>query len=438
MQNVKIVVVGMGYVGLVAACCLARSGHQVIGVESAPEKLSKLRSGILPLYEEGLEEVYRKTVESQHLSFTDDLREAIEVADIIMIAVGTPSLPDGRVDLSQVYEVSGTICEAADHPFIVVMKSTVPPGTGKYLIERFFSKARVPISYVSNPEFLREGIAVWDWYHPDRIVVGCDDARTAEKVLELYSDIEAPKVTMDITSAEMVKYASNAFLATKISFINEIANLCELVGADIKAVAPAVGMDKRIGPHFLQAGLGYGGSCFPKDTKGLDFVSTFNGYSFNLLKAVIEVNAKQRILAVRKLHKLLGGLVGRRIAVLGLAFKPNTDDIREAPAIDIIRYLVDEGAEVAAADPLAIRNAASQLPPCVKLSPDPYEVLHGAQAVLLATEWPQFIVLDWGKVKGLMREPFVIVDGRNALDPEKLTELGFIYCGFGVLPKFRG
>lgn len=432
----KVVVIGMGYVGLVAACCLSRSGHQVTGVESDPEKLGKLRSGVLPLYEEGLEDVYRKAVDSRRLSFTDNMQEAIETADIIMIAVGTPSLPDGRVDLSQVYEVAQTIREVADHPLIVVMKSTVPPGTGKYLIERFFSKARGPISYVSNPEFLREGIAVWDWYHPDRIVVGCDDLNVAEKVLALYSDIEAPRVTMDVTSAEMVKYASNAFLATKISFINEIANLCELVGADIKAVAPAVGMDTRIGPHFLQAGLGYGGSCFPKDTKGLDFVSTINGYSFNLLKAVIEVNAKQRVHAVRKLHKLLGGLAGKRVAVLGLAFKPNTDDIREAPAIDIIRYLVDEGAEVAASDPLAIRNASSQLPPGVKLSPDPYEILQGAQAVLLATEWPQFVGLDWARVKSLMCEPSVVVDGRNALDSKKLTELGYTYCGFGVLPKF--
>jgi UDPglucose 6-dehydrogenase len=427
----NIAIIGTGYVGLVAACCLVHSGHQVIAVEKNSDKVNKLRSGVLPIYEKGLEELFHKAINSRRLSFVEHIQEVLSLVNVIILTVGTPSLSDGRVDLSQVYEVSQTISEMADHPLIVVMKSTVPPGTGKYLIDRFFSKAHVPIRYVSNPEFLREGKAVWDWYHPDRIVVGSDDPVTAEEVLELYSDIDAPKVMMDITSAEMVKYASNAFLATKISFINEVANLCELVGADINSVAPAVGMDKRIGPHFLQAGLGYGGSCFPKDTKGLDFISSFNGYSFNLLKAVIEVNAKQRILAVRKLYKFLGNLASKRIAVLGLAFKPNTDDIREAPAIDIIKYLVDEGAEVAATDPLALKNAFPHLPSCVKLSADPYEVLDGAQAFLLATEWPELVNLDWERVKKLMRKPFLVVDGRNALDAERLIGLGYMYCGFG-------
>ncbi|KYH32824.1 UDP-glucose dehydrogenase family protein [Neomoorella mulderi] len=427
----ELVIIGSGYVGLVAACCLAHSGHKVITVEKNIGKLEKLQRGVLPIYEEGLEELFRQGVNSSRLFFSEDLRDVLPGVDFIMIAVGTPSLADGRVDLAQVYEVAQTISETADHPLVVVMKSTVPPGTGKYLIERFFSKACVPIRYVSNPEFLREGKAVWDWYHPDRIVVGSDDPVTAEEVLELYSDIDAPKVTMDVTSAEMVKYASNAFLATKISFINEVANLCELVGADIKLVASAVGMDKRIGPHFLQAGLGYGGSCFPKDTKGLDYISSFNGYSFNLLKAVIEVNSKQRILAVRKLHKEIGNLAGKKIAVLGLAFKPGTDDVREAPALDIIKYLVDEGAAVAATDPLALKNAYPLLPSCVKLSADPYEVLVGAQAFLLATEWPQLVNLDWERVKRLMREPFLVVDGRNALDARRLVGLGYRYCGFG-------
>lgn len=429
----KVAVIGMGYVGLVSACCLVCSGHQVIAIEKNIAKLNMLRSGMLPIYEEGLEKLYREAINSNRLFFTKELQDALSRIDIVMLAVGTPSLSDGRVDLSQVYEVAQTISEAADHPLVVVMKSTVPPGTGKYLIQRFFSKAHVPIRYVSNPEFLREGKAVWDWYHPDRIVVGSDDPVTAEEVLGLYSDIDAPKITMDVTSAEMVKYASNAFLATKISFINEVANLCELVGADINSVALAIGMDKRIGPHFLQAGLGYGGSCFPKDTKGLDFISSFNGYSFNLLKAVIEVNSKQRLLAVRKLYKFLGNLAGKKIAVLGLAFKPNTDDVREAPALDIIKYLVDEGAKVAATDPVALKNAYSLLPSCVRLSEDPYEVLAGAQAVLLATEWPQLVNLDWERVKKLMCEPFLVVDGRNALDVKRLIDLGYRYCGFGYL-----
>lgn len=434
----NVVVIGTGYVGLVAACCLANSGHNVFAIDKDKMKLKALENMKAPFYEEGLDDLLKKAIAANKISFSDNLANALRLAQVVIVAVGTPSLASGRVDLSQVHAVMHDVIEHTTSELTVVMKSTVPPGTGRVIARRYLANSHAPIHYVSNPEFLREGRAVWDWYHPDRIVIGCDEERVAAQVLQLYADIDAPKVVMDVTSAEMVKYTSNAFLATKISFINEIANLCEVVGADIKKVAEATGMDRRIGPHFLQAGLGYGGSCFPKDTKGLDFVSTFNGYSFNLLKAVIEVNAKQRVLAVRKLHRLLGEVAGRKIAVLGLAFKPGTDDIREAPAIDIIKYLVDEGADVAATDPLALQNAASQLPSSVKLSPDPYEVLHGAQAVLLATEWPELIGLDWHKVKRLMRDPFVVVDGRNALDSRKLIELGYTYCGFGVLPKFSG
>lgn len=426
-----VVVVGTGYVGLVAACCLANSGHRVVAVEKDPAKLAVLEEGRVPFYEEQLEEIMQNALNRGALRFTSSLAGALRDAAVVLLAVGTPSLPDGRVDLSQVYAVMQEIIQHARDELTVVMKSTVPPGTGRTLSKRFLAHCHVPIHYVSNPEFLREGKAVWDWYHPDRIVVGCDDEAVAQQVLGLYADIDAPKVVMDVTSAEMVKYASNAFLATKISFINEIANLCELVGADIDKVAPAVGMDQRIGPHFLQSGLGYGGSCFPKDTKGLDHVSSFNGYRFSLLKSVIEVNARQRIIAVRKLQEKLGDLHGKNIAVLGLAFKPGTDDVREAPALDIIKYLVDEGAVVAATDPLAIENARPHLPSCVKLSPDPYEALVGAQAFLLATEWPQLVALDWKKVKNLMSEPYLVVDGRNALDVRRLVDLGYRYCGFG-------
>lgn len=427
----NIAVAGLGYVGLVAAACLARSGHVVVGVDKDQAKLAALETGRLPIYEEGLQEIVEAQLRGGRLRITPDLPAAVSEAEVLIVAVGTPSLPDGRVDLSQVYSVLDQVVDLAHDELTVVMKSTVPPGTGRKITGQLFAKSRAPIRYASNPEFLREGKAVWDWYHPDRIVVGADSEATARKVLELYADIQAPKLVMDITSAEMVKYASNALLATKISFINEIANLCELVGANIDMVAPAVGLDARIGPHFLQAGLGYGGSCFPKDTKALDQVSSLNGYRFGLLKSVIEVNSRQRVAAVKKLREGLGSLYGRRIAILGLAFKPGTDDVREAPALEVARYLVDEGAVVAATDPVAAANARSHLPVSVFISADPYEVVTGAEALLLATEWPQLVSLDWEKVRGLMVYPYLVVDGRNALDYEGLVQLGFRYCGFG-------
>ena len=427
----RIGVVGTGYVGLVAACCLAKSGHSVIAVEKDINKLELLKKGKVPFFEEGLEEILQNNLTNDRISFTSDLTSALEDISTVIIAVGTPSLPDGRVDLSQVNDVAQEIARNAKNELIVVMKSTVPPGTGNSLCKRFFDKSGVKIHYISNPEFLREGTSVWDWYNADRIIIGCDDEEVGRKFAEIYSDIRSPIVFMDVVSAEMVKYASNAFLATKISFINEIANLCELVGANIDKVAPAIGMDSRIGPHFLKSGLGYGGSCFPKDTKGLDYISSFNGYRVGVLKAVIEVNARQKMIAIRKIQKVLGDLNRKHIAVLGLAFKPGTDDVREAPAIDIINYLVAEGAFVSASDPLAIGNARHKLPSCVKLYFNPYEALKGAQAVLLATEWPGFINLDWSKVKSLMQDPYLVVDGRNALDIEELVSLGYTYSGIG-------
>lgn len=432
----NLVVVGMGYVGLIAACCLANSGHHVVAVEKERAKLAVLRQGKVPFYEEKLDEILQSALKKGAITFTSSLTTALHGATTAILAVGTPSLADGRVDLSQVYAVMEEIIQNARDELIVIMKSTVPPGAGQTLSMRFLARCKVPVYYVSNPEFLREGKAVWDWYKPDRIVIGCDDQAIAQRVLELYADVDAPKVIMDVTSAEMVKYASNAFLATKISFINEIANLSELVGADIDSVASAVGMDQRIGPHFLQSGLGYGGSCFPKDTNGLDYISSFSGYRFSLLKAVIEVNVRQRIIAVRKLQEKLGRLYGRKIAVLGLAFKPGTDDIRESPALDIIKFLVDEGAIVSASDPRAVENSSPFLPGCVRLSSCPYETLTGVEAVLLATEWPLFVDLDWQKIKTLMREPFLVVDGRNALDADRLVELGYLYCGFGRTKRF--
>jgi UDPglucose 6-dehydrogenase len=427
----NITIVGAGYVGLVAACCLARSGHEVVAVEKDQVKMEILKKGKVPFYEDGLDAILTEALFKGNINFTSKLSLELQKPSIIFIAVGTPALPDGRADLSQVYTVAEKIVKNINKDAIVVMKSTVPPGTGKSICDRIFSKCKHSIHYVSNPEFLREGKSVWDWYHPDRIVIGCDDEGAARKIAGIYSGIDAPKVITDVTSAEMVKYASNAFLATKISFINEISNLCELVGANIDKVAHAVGMDTRIGNKFLQAGLGYGGSCFPKDTEGLDYISSFNGYRFSLLKAVIEVNARQRIDATRKLYKYLGDLRGKRITVLGLAFKPGTDDIREAPSLDIIKYLADEGALIRASDPMAMERARLALPSCVELFSDPYDALDGTEAMLLATEWPLFVNLDWAKVKKQMKEPFAVIDGRNALNPEQLIAMGYKYEGYG-------
>lgn len=426
----KISIIGIGYVGLVSSCAFAHSGYEVLGVEKDIEKLELLKQGICPVCEEGLGNLLNQGRRRGLLSFTDDLSQ-IKNSDIVFVTVGTPSLTSGQVDLSQVYEVVNQVAGIMVSPSILVMKSTVPPGSGEILKKRYLRKANAPISYVSNPEFLREGKALWDWYHPDRIVIGGENERSIKLVSDLYSDINAPVVTMDITSAEMTKYASNAFLATKISFINEIANLCELVGANIDNVAQAVGMDKRIGGEFLKAGIGYGGSCFPKDTKGLNYISSFKGYNFNLLKAVIEVNYYQRINAVRKIQKALGDLNGKKIAVLGLSFKPGTDDIRESPSLDIITLLLTEGAIVSTYDPLAIKKSNKILPHQVKVFDDIYKCIKNTNAILLATEWPEFQHLNWVEIKRNMQPPYVILDGRNMFNKEQLHNVGFHYLGIG-------
>jgi len=426
----QVIVFGAGYVGLIAAACLSHSGHEVLCIEKNLEKLEKIKKyKRAPFYEEGLDELVSKNSSGGNLRFSAEFNG--EYADVAIVAVGTPSLADGRVDLSQIYDLVEVIVERTERPMVLAMKSTVPPGIGRKITERYLAFARAPISYVSNPEFLREGQAVWDWYNPDRIVIGGDDRDSIEKVLNLYTGIDAPRCVMDVTSAEMVKYASNAFLATKISFINEIANLCELVGADILPVSDAVGMDKRIGGHFLKAGLGYGGSCFPKDTRGLDFISTLNGHVFDLLKAVIEVNLRQRFLAIRKLSKALKGVHNRQIGVLGLAFKPNTDDIRESPALDIVKLLLEDGAKVTLYDPFADRLNTAALPGAVRLTGSHSEAIRDAHALVVCTEWHEIITIDWAGAVEQMREPKVILDGRNCLSKALMTELGFQYIGIG-------
>ncbi len=425
----NIVVIGAGYVGLTAACCLANAGHRVTCIENNESKLKLLNQGISPIQEKGIDQLLKQGLASGKLSFVSSLPKPIETDTVIMITVGTPSLPSGAADLSSIYQVAAELKNAIQYPLILIMKSTVPPGTGVKLVQRYFENT--PISYVANPEFLREERAIEDWYHPSRIVIGAADNKIAEKVRQLYSDIDAPVIITDITSAETIKYAANAFLVTKISFINEIANLCETMSANIDDVAKGIGLDTRIGPDFLRAGLGYGGSCFPKDARALDFAALNKGYDLRLLKVTIEVNTKQRILAVHKLKQLLGGLAGKEIALLGLAFKPDTDDIRESPSIDIAYLLYEEGAKLRVYDPTAMQNARPLLPSEVTFATDIYSATVGANAIILVTEWQEFIHADWQTIKKQMNQPYLILDGRNALAQDKLMALGFKYVGVG-------
>jgi len=424
----NLIVIGAGYVGLVAACCLANSGHQVTCVEANEARLKLLNQGLSPIREKGIAQLLKQGLSSSKLSFVPSLPKPLQ-ADIVMITVGTPSLPSGAADLSCIYDIATGLKDAAQHPLILTMKSTVPPGTGVKLMQRYFKDTS--IAYVSNPEFLREGQAIWDWYHPSRIIIGADDKQAAHKLRQLYSDITAPLIITDITSAETIKYAANAFLVTKISFINEIANLCEAIDANIDDVAKGIGLDPRIGPDFLRAGLGYGGSCFPKDARAIDFSALNKGYDFRLLKATIEVNTRQRILAVHKLKQLLGSLEGKEIALLGLAFKPDTDDTREAPSLDIAYLLCEEGARLRVYDPTAMENARPFLPSNIIFAPDIYSATAGANAVVLVTEWQEFIQADWATIKRKMKQPYVLFDGRNALAQDKLRSLGFKYVGVG-------
>ena len=424
----EIVVIGIGRIGSVAACCLADAGHRVTGIESNTHNLEFMNSGKVTYHEPELEELLQRGLQSGNLKFAAVLPSSLK-ADIVMIAVNTPALPDGSCDLSYVYTAVTQVRDALDDPTIMVMKSTVPPGTGAILIKDYLQGT--PITYVSNPEFLRGGRGVYDWYHPDRIVIGADDNQAADKLRLMYSGIEAPVLVTDITSAEMVKYASNTFLATKISFINEIANICEIVGADIDDVARGMGLDPRIGPAFLKAGLGYGGHCLPKDAAALKSLASSKAYDFKVLRAAIEANAMQRIIVVSKLKQLLGSLEGKEIALLGLAFKPGTNDVSEAPPLDIAHLLITEGAKLRAYDPAAMENARSLLPDGVVFAKDVYSATAGACVIVLATEWPEFIEADWTRIKKAMAKPYAIVDGRNALPAERLINAGFKYSGVG-------
>jgi UDPglucose 6-dehydrogenase len=426
-------VIGAGYVGLVSGACLAEIGHTIICVDKDEDKIAKLRQGDMPIYEPGLSDLVRSNAERGRLSFTSDLGAAVRSSDIVIVAVGTPPLDNGDVDMSQVRAVFRQIARHINDYKLIVIKSTVPVGTHASAAEWLREHAVRPdlFDIVSVPEFLREGSAIHDTFHMDRLVIGAADRTAAKRIAELYRPLGAAEVLFtDNASAELIKYASNAFLAAKISFINEIAHVCEKVGADVRHVARGMGLDKRIGPHFLNAGVGYGGSCFPKDTRAQLKIAENVDYDFKILRAVIEVNRLQRQRFAEKVKRALGGTVqGKRLAVMGLAFKPNTDDLRDAPSLDIIRLLRQDGAVIRAYDPVATSRAAPLLPG-VELTDDPYEALFEADAMIVVTEWEQVRRLDLRKVKKLLRSP-LIIDGRNVFAPDELCELGYRYVSVG-------
>jgi UDPglucose 6-dehydrogenase len=418
-------VVGTGYVGLVTAAGFAELGNEVWCIDIDAEKIERLRRGEIPIYEPGLADLVQK--HRGRLHFSTDIADALEHARLLFVAVGTPPTYSGDPDLSAVRAVVASM-PASDH-HALIMKSTVPVGTGASIKRFFAEQGKGDFRYVSCPEFLKEGAAIEDFLSPDRVVVGDDGDWAGDAVVELYSPLEAPLVRTDIASAEMVKLAANAFLATKISFINEIANVCEETGADVIEVARGMGLDDRIGPKFLQAGIGFGGSCFPKDVLGLKQLAGNSGYHFQLLNAVIEVNELQKRRVISKLQKHLGTLIGKRIALLGLAFKPNTDDMREASSLVLSARLQADGATVVAYDPVADEEAAKLLPG-VTLASDALAAVDGADAVVLVTEWQEFRDLDWSAVAAGMGGT-VLIDGRNALDPAAVRAAGLTYEGIG-------
>jgi UDPglucose 6-dehydrogenase len=440
----RIAVVGSGYVGTVVAACLAEVGHDVVGLEVDNAKLAQLRRGRPPFFEAGLEELTKRGLGSGRLRFTDDVQDAMDASDVVFLCVGTPPGPDGRPDMSAAESAARAIGGSLRHHHVLVTKSTVPIGSGHWLASVVEDALPADqrheglFSVVSNPEFLREGSAVRDFLHPDRVVIGSDDERALDLVADVYGPIveqtfsggnghRPPLVRTDLHTAETIKYAANAFLATKISFINELANICELVGADVSEVAGAIGLDNRIGRHFLDAGVGWGGSCFGKDLQALVSTAADYGYPAELLRATISVNERQRAKVIEKLQRRLKTLRGRRVTLLGLAFKPGTDDLRDAPAIDIARRLVAAGAVVTAYDPIV-----RELPdvPTVRVIDDPYAAVHRADAVVVVTEWPELAALDLTAIAAEMRGD-LLVDGRNVFEPSAVLAAGLVHEAVG-------
>jgi UDPglucose 6-dehydrogenase len=427
----EIAIIGTGYVGLTTGACLAHIGHKVICVDNDERKIQMLKQGIIPIYEPKLEEIVKAAKSEGRLAFTTDIKEAVENSKVLFIAVGTPPKENGEPDLSYVENVAQSIGEYMTDYKLIVEKSTVPVNTFKWIKQTIarFAKKKVDFDVCVNPEFLREGSAVDDFLYPDRIVIGVENKRAEEIMREIYKKIEAPILVTDLASAELIKHASNAFLAMKISFINAVAIICEKTGADVEVVAKGMGLDKRIGPHFLRAGVGYGGFCFPKDLAAFIKIAQDCGYDFKLLKEVANINEQQKEYFVKKVKNILWNLKDKIIGIWGLAFKPNTDDIRFAPALDIINLLKKEGAKIKAYDPKAIEKT-KQVIPDIFYGDNPYAVCENADCLCLITEWEEFSQVDFKKVKSLMRQP-IIFDGRNFLNKEALLSLGFEYYGIG-------
>jgi len=427
----QICVVGVGYVGLVTAACFSDLGNTVIALDINEERIDGLKKGVMPIYEPGLEEVVERNVRSKRLTFTSDYANALKGTEFAFIAVGTPSGVDGEADLRYVESAATAIAQNMSGPLIIINKSTVPVGTGDWVAEivKRSQPESIPFSVVSCPEFLREGSAITDFMNPHRTVLGSLDREAAEKVAQLHLPLRAPIVITDLRTAEMIKYASNAFLATKISFINEIANICEALGADVKEVAVGMGYDIRIGRAFLEAGLGYGGSCFPKDVKALAYMAAEKGRHPQLLRAVMDINDDRRRSTIFRLQEMMGDFRGKVVGLMGLSFKPNTDDMRDAPAITIAQKLLASGAEVRAYDPVAMESAQPLLPE-VNMMPDPYAMAEGADALVVVTEWNEFKALDLDRIKASMKTP-IILDGRNIYDPVRMNRIGFQYHGLG-------
>ncbi len=438
----KISVVGTGYVGLVSGTCFSETGINVTCVDVDATKIDQLNQGEVPIYEPGLETLIEKNVEKKRLHFTTSLKDSLTESETLFIAVGTPPDEDGSADLKHVLDVAREVGKHLDHYMVVVTKSTVPIGTAKKVkaaIQEEIDKRGADIEFdvASNPEFLKEGDAVEDFLRPDRIVIGTESDRAEEVLRRLYKPFllnQHPILFMDIPSAELTKYAANSMLATKISFINDIANLCEMVGADVNQVRMGIGSDSRIGYKFIYAGTGYGGSCFPKDVKALIKTSDEHNYSLEVLKAVERVNEKQKGILFEKLHSHFNGkLEGKKVALWGLAFKPNTDDMREAPAITIIEKLSNAGVQVVGYDPVAMKEAKRKLGDAIEYADDQYEALDGADALILVTEWSEFRVPEWKRMEKIMKNKLVF-DGRNIYEPKDMEEWGWTYYGIGRLP----
>jgi UDPglucose 6-dehydrogenase len=427
----EIAVIGTGYVGLVTAAGFSDLGNRVIALDVDEAKIAGLNKGQMPIYEPGLEEMVSRNVAAERLFFTTSYPEALKNAEFVFIAVGTPEGVDGEADLKYVRSAAVSIAKAMVESLIVINKSTVPVGTGDWMADIISSEQNepIPFSVVSCPEFLREGSALLDFMNPARTVLGSTDLDAAEKVAQLHLPLRAPIVITNLRTAEMIKYASNAFLATKISFINEIANICEELGADVKEVSSGMGYDPRIGPHFLDAGLGYGGSCFPKDVKALAHMAAEKGRHPQLLQAVMDINLDRRRLLIERIENLLGSLQEKTIGLLGLTFKPNTDDIREAPSLDLARLLLEKGARIRAFDPVGMPRAKQEMPE-IEMAENAYELARGCDALLVCTEWNEFKHFDLARIREVMRCP-VIVDGRNIYDPKQMSEAGFHYRGVG-------